>query len=631
MSGFDPARLERIQAHFDRYVEDGRLPGWLVVIARDGEVVHRALSGRRDVEADAPVEPDTLWRIYSMTKPITSVAAMMLWEEGHFELKDPIARFLPEFAEPRVFDGGAMAKVATVPATEPIRMWHLLTHTSGLTYGFHHHGAVDEIYRAEGFEWGTPPGMDLAACCEAWAGLPLLFQPGSEWNYGVSTDVLGRVIEVISGQPLDEFLAARVLGPLGMVETGFFAAEPDHGRLAALYTPDPETGRATRSPMSVAATRRPDCLSGGGGLVSSADDYARFTRMLLGRGEVDGVRLLGPRTLRLMASNQLPGHADLEAYGRPLFAETTFDGVGFGLGFSVVEDPIARSLPHLTRRVRLGRRGQHGVLGRSRRAARGAVLHPAAAVEHAPDPLAAAPAGPPGAGGLGGRDELGADPLEPRRGRAEAGDPLELLDEALRAPVDGEHVQRGGEHQRVVVEHRPEHVGDPAQLGIVRRRQPRAQTAEAADQRPAPRRELGQRLAAADGGEQLLRLVLPDHRLGDDRAQLAPRLLGARRVRLVVADDRHDAGPEVRGRSGIGVGAPTPEHQRRFYPCPIAAHGSPSRSSRAGIVASVKRPRAGAGPRAPPSAAAWRPARPGRRAPRTARPSSARRCCARCR
>jgi CubicO group peptidase (beta-lactamase class C family) len=157
--------------------------------------------------------------------------------------------------------------------------------------------------------------------------------------------VLGRVIEVISGQSLDEFLAARVLGPLGMVETGFYAHEPDHGRLAALYTPDPETGRATRSPMSVAATRPPDCLSGGGGLVSSAADYLRFTRMLLGGGELDGVRVLGPRTLRMMASNQLPGHADLEAFGRPLFAETTFDGVGFGLGFSVVEDPVAGRYP----------------------------------------------------------------------------------------------------------------------------------------------------------------------------------------------------------------------------------------------------------------------------------------------
>jgi CubicO group peptidase (beta-lactamase class C family) len=344
MSGIDPARLGRVRTHFDRYVEDGRLPGWLVVVHRDGET-HVECGGRRDVEAEAPVEEDTLWRIYSMTKPITSVAAMMLWEEGRFELKDPVSRWLPEFADMRVFRGGAMAKVVTEPAREPLAMWHLLTHTSGLSYGFHHANPVDALYRAAGFEWASPPGMDLTACCEAWSQLPLLFQPGSEWNYGVSTDVLGRVVEVISGQSLDEFLAARVLGPLGMVETSFQAAEPDHGRLAALYTPDPETGRATRSPASVAATRPPEFLSGGGGLVSSAADYLRFTRMLLGGGELDGVRLLSPRTLRMMASNHLPGHADLEAFGRPLFAETTFDGVGFGLGFSVVEDPVAGRYP----------------------------------------------------------------------------------------------------------------------------------------------------------------------------------------------------------------------------------------------------------------------------------------------
>jgi CubicO group peptidase (beta-lactamase class C family) len=344
VTGLDPARLERLRTHFDRYVDDGRLAGWLFVVHRDGET-HLEHSGRRDLEADLPVGEDTLWRIYSMTKPITSVAAMMLWEEGHFELKDPVARWLPEFADMRVFRGGAMAKVVTEPAAEPLSIWNLLTHTSGLTYGFHHAHPVDAIYRANGFEWGSPPGLDLAGCCAAWAEMPLLFQPGTEWNYGVSTDVLGRVVEVISGQTLDEFLTARILGPLGMVETGFHAPEADHGRLAALYVPDPETGRATRSPASAAAMQPPEFLSGGGGLVSSAADYLRFTRMLLGGGELDGVRLLSPRTLRMMASNHLPGHADLEQFGRPLFSETTFDGVGFGLGFSVVEDPVAGRYP----------------------------------------------------------------------------------------------------------------------------------------------------------------------------------------------------------------------------------------------------------------------------------------------
>ncbi len=273
-----------------------------------------------------------------------------------------------------------------------------MTHTSGLTYGFHHTHAVDEIYRTNGYEWGTPPGLDLAACCEAWAGMPLAFEPGAEWLYSVATDVLGRVVEVVSGQSLDAFLAERVLGPLGMSETAFHAAPEHHDRLAALYAPDPATGRASRfDQMGRLALSPPAALSGGGGLVSTAGDYHRFALMLLGGGELDGVRLLGPRTVRFMASNHLPGGADLEAFGRPLFAETTFEGVGFGLGFAVVHGPGRGPVAGVAGRVRLGRRGEHGVLGRPGRAPDGPVLHAAAAVEHLSDPLAAAPARPPGA------------------------------------------------------------------------------------------------------------------------------------------------------------------------------------------------------------------------------------------
>jgi CubicO group peptidase (beta-lactamase class C family) len=340
--GFDADRLGRLDAHFNAYVDDGRLAGWLAVVARGGRVVHVGLAGRRDVEAGAPVTPDTLWRIYSMTKPITSVAAMMLWEEGAFELKDPVARFIPEFAEARVFAGGTDLKPVTQPVVEPVRIWHLLTHMSGLTYGFHHAHPVDAIYRAHGFEWGTPPELDLAGCCATWAGLPLLFQPGSEWNYSVATDVLGRVVEVASGQSLPEFLAERILGPLGMSDTAFHVAPEHADRLAALYTPDPATGRAARhDAMGRAILSPPAAPSGGGGLVSTAADYHRFCQLLAGGGELDGVRLLGTRTVRYMARNHLPGGVDLEAIGRPLFAETTFDGVGFGLGFSVVQDPVA--------------------------------------------------------------------------------------------------------------------------------------------------------------------------------------------------------------------------------------------------------------------------------------------------
>ena len=340
--GFDADRLARIDRHFQRYVDEGRLPGWLVVVARNGEVAHIARAGSRDLEAGAPVELDTVWRIYSMAKPVTSVAAMSFWEEGAFELRDPVARFLPEWSDARVWTGGSQLRPVTEPLTEPVRMWHLLTHASGLTYGFHYSHPVDALYRRRGYEWTFPPGRDLAACCEEWASLPLLFQPGSEWNYGVSTDVLGRVLEVIAGRPLDAVLEERVLGPLAMHDTGFSVPAAARRRLAALYSPDPVTGAALRNDeLGRTAEAPPEALSGGGGLVSTAADYHRFAQMLLGEGELDGVRVLGSRTVRLMAANHLPGGADLQTFGRPLYAETTFDGIGFGLGFSVVLDPVA--------------------------------------------------------------------------------------------------------------------------------------------------------------------------------------------------------------------------------------------------------------------------------------------------
>jgi CubicO group peptidase (beta-lactamase class C family) len=343
--GLDPQRLQRIDRHFARYVDDGRLTGWLVAVSRRGRLAHVSWYGSRDTEAGLPVEPGTLWRIYSMTKPVTSAAAMMLYEEGAFELTDPVSAFIPAFAGARVYAGGSDQRQVTVPATEPVRIWHLLTHTSGLTYGFLRVHPVDARYRAAGFEWFGPAGMDLAAACEAWAGFPLLFQPGTEWNYSVATDVLGRVIEVVSGQRLDEFFRARILGPLGMTDTAFKVGGEDAGRLAALYTPGngratarlDALGRLVRGPVTM--------LSGGGGLVSTAADYHRFLHMLLPTadspaGELDGTRLLSPRTVGYMARNHLPGGLDLETFGRPLHAEPAFAGVGFGLGFAVVIDPV---------------------------------------------------------------------------------------------------------------------------------------------------------------------------------------------------------------------------------------------------------------------------------------------------
>jgi CubicO group peptidase (beta-lactamase class C family) len=339
--GFDAGRLERIDSHFRRYVDDGRLPGWTIAVARRGRVVHLAHHGLADLEAGRPVADDTIWRIYSMTKPIASVAAMMLYERGALELTDPVSRYIPAFADMRVYRGGSAANPGTVPAGEPIRIWHLLSHTSGLTYGFHHAHPVDEMYRAKGFEFGAPAGMDLAGACEVFAQFPLVFDPGTEWNYSVATDVLGRVVEVASGQSLDAFLTSEILRPLDMTDTAFSVGDADLDRLAALYIRNPAGGLKRYDAMGAAATKAPTYLSGGGGLVSTAADYHRFVQMLARGGELDGVRLLSPRTVAYMARNHLPGGADLDTVGRPISAESSYAGVGFGLGFSVVLDPAA--------------------------------------------------------------------------------------------------------------------------------------------------------------------------------------------------------------------------------------------------------------------------------------------------
>jgi len=344
--GLDADRLGRIDGNFARYVDDGRLAGYLVTVSRHGKLAHVSSYGARDREEGLLVESDTLWRIFSMTKPITSVAAMMLYEEGALQLTDPVSKFIPSFADLRVYAGGSDQNPLTVPATEPMRVWHLLTHTSGLTYGFHRVHTVDAIYRAAGFDPGAPRGMDLAAACDGWASLPLLFEPGAEWNYGVSTDVLGRVVEVASGQSLDQFFADRILGPLGMTDTTFWVEDDRASRLAALYGLGPGRKMIKMGAPWDNARIKPRMLSGGGGLVSTAADYHRFLQLLLDRpdspaGELDGVRLLSPRTVRYMGRNHLPGGQDIATFGRALYAESPMHGSGFGLGFAVVTDPAA--------------------------------------------------------------------------------------------------------------------------------------------------------------------------------------------------------------------------------------------------------------------------------------------------
>lgn len=344
--GLDSSRLGRLDRHFDQYVADGRLPGYLLAVARHGQTCHVASDGHADVEDARPIAEDTIFRIYSMSKPITAVAALMLWEEGGFELKDPVAEYIPSFASSRVYRSGSAQAPVTEPVGEPMRMWHLFTHTAGLTYGFHHVHPVDAMYRAAGWDWGSPKGIDLAEACDAWAALPLVGQPGTAFNYSVATDVLGRVVEVVSGQTLDEFFRQRIFEPLGMDDTAFSVPESARSRLASLYVPVGVERKAHRYQVGedVKATT-PRYLSGGGGLLSTAADYLRFAEMLRGEGAIDGVRLLSSRTVRFMGQNHLPGGVDLDQFGNRTFAETSLDGVGFGLGVSVVIDPVKNKVP----------------------------------------------------------------------------------------------------------------------------------------------------------------------------------------------------------------------------------------------------------------------------------------------
>ncbi|MFN5839494.1 MAG: serine hydrolase domain-containing protein [Acidimicrobiaceae bacterium] len=340
--GLDAHRLARIESHFAKLVDDGRLPGWHIAVSRGGKLAYNATYGHADVENGKPIADDTIYRIYSMTKPICAVAALILWEEGKFEMHDQVKWFIPSFANQKVFRSGTLTAPRFDPVTEPMEMWHLFSHTAGMTYGFVYSNPVDQMYRNAGFEWGTPRDASLADICDILAGLPLMFQPGTEWAYSMSIDVLGRVVEILSGMTLGEFMQKRIFEPLGMTDTAFHCSADKADRLAALYVPNPaDNRRRVRNDAGGAgALVDPKAHLGGGGLVSTMSDYMKFAEMLRGGGQLNGVRILSPRTVSFMASNHLPNNADLTAFGRPLFAETAFDGVGFGLSVSVTLDPV---------------------------------------------------------------------------------------------------------------------------------------------------------------------------------------------------------------------------------------------------------------------------------------------------
>lgn len=338
--GFDRDRLGRLDTVLHRYVDDGKLPGVQTLVSRRGELVHRDIYGLTDVEAGAKVADDTLYRIYSMTKPITSVALMMLYEEGAFLLENAVSRWIPELADLTVWVEGTADAPVTRPLETPLTVHHVLTHTSGLTYGFQFAHPVDELYRRADLGNFSVPDYSLDEGLARLGQVPLLFEPGTQWNYSMSTDVCGALVERISGVPLDQFLRTRIFEPLGMVDTAFQAPEDDVDRCSVLYVRTPDQLMAPLAPAA-AMTVAPKFLSGGGGLVGTADDYLRFCHMLLGGGQLDGVRLLSPRTLEAMTSNHLPGGRTLNEMGQTTFAEVAMEGTGFGLGFSVLVDPTA--------------------------------------------------------------------------------------------------------------------------------------------------------------------------------------------------------------------------------------------------------------------------------------------------
>jgi CubicO group peptidase (beta-lactamase class C family) len=334
--GLSAERLSRIDGWMDRLVADGKLPGVGVTVARRGKIAYARTTGLADIARGTKMAEDTLLRIYSMTKPITSVAIMMLYEEGRFQLDDPITRFLPSFANQRVATGGNAAKIETVPAIRAITFRDLLTHTSGLTYGFVAATLVDAQYRAIGVDFQTSD-KTLGEVVELAASVPLLAQPGTAWNYSISTDVLGHLVAVISGQSFDSFVHDRILAPLGMTDTGFSVPPEKIGRFAANYVPSADGLVLFDDPETSRFRQQDKVASGGGGLVSTAGDYLRFAQMLLNKGSFAGVHLLGRKTVELMTSNHLGG--DMASLGQKRFSESNYEGIGFGLGFSVTLDP----------------------------------------------------------------------------------------------------------------------------------------------------------------------------------------------------------------------------------------------------------------------------------------------------
>ena len=343
IAGMSETRLSRIGAHIEKYIEAGKLPCASVLVTRDMDEAYFFASGYADVERKVPVARDTVFRLYSMTKPITSVALMTLYEQGLFQLDDPVSKHIPAWENLSVYESGEGDSMKTRDLAEPMTIKHLLTHTSGLTYGFMQSHPVDALYRER--QVGGGPGRSLDDMIENLADIPLVFDPGSRWHYSVATDVCGYLVQHFSGQDLDEYIDQAILKPLGMSHSGFAVNPNDQHKLAACYNHHSAGYQLQDDPEGSNYHKRPTFFSGGGGMVGTIDDYMKFANMLLGNGPTSIENpILGLRTRQYMLSNHLPGNVDLVAMGQSVFSETSFAGVGFGLGFSVVVDPVASSV-----------------------------------------------------------------------------------------------------------------------------------------------------------------------------------------------------------------------------------------------------------------------------------------------
>jgi CubicO group peptidase (beta-lactamase class C family) len=346
-AGFDEQRLERITEHIQqRYIDAGRIAGAQVAVSRHGQVGYFRSFGARDLERGKPVEEDTIWRIYSMTKPITGVALLSLYERGLFQLDDKVSRFIPEWRGLQVKERDADGNERLVAPQREMTVRDLMMHMSGL--GLPGGRSLQQALSVENHKPGDPfapthrgRGATLETFVAQLAEQPLEFHPGTHWHYTISTDICGRLVEILSGQSFDDYLRTTIFTPLGMTDTGFSVSDDNIDRFAASYRRDRDKNLLlVEDPERSRYREQPAFLSGGGGLLSTTTDYLRFCQMLLGGGEVDGVRILSRKTVELMASNHLPGGGDMQQFALPGgYGEVEFAGMGFGLTVAVAQEP----------------------------------------------------------------------------------------------------------------------------------------------------------------------------------------------------------------------------------------------------------------------------------------------------